>query len=46
MVEEKRGAADARRLRWFYQDPLIFIGSLFVINALMLVVFAGFLGWI
>ncbi|MCK5481084.1 MAG: hypothetical protein KAJ06_08055, partial [Gammaproteobacteria bacterium] len=32
MVENARGAADTRRLRWFYQHPLIFIGSLFVIS--------------
>lgn len=32
MVEKARGVADKRKLRWFYQHPLIFIGSLFVIS--------------
>ena len=38
MVEDKRGAADARRLRWFYQHPLIFIGSLFVISVSLIII--------
>jgi len=38
MVEDNRGAAGALRLRWFYQHPLIFIGSLFVISISLIII--------
>ena len=38
MVENKRDAAGARGLRWFYQHPLIFIGGLFVISISLIII--------
>ena len=38
MAENTRGAAGTRRLRWFYQHPLIFIGSLFVISITLIMI--------
>ena len=32
MVDRHREATGTRRLKWFYQHPLVFIGSLFVIS--------------
>ncbi|MDH3900815.1 MAG: adenylate/guanylate cyclase domain-containing protein, partial [Gammaproteobacteria bacterium] len=37
MVDSHQDAADTRRLRWFYQHPLVFIGSLFVISISLIV---------
>ncbi len=37
MVDSRRGTADTRRLKWFYQHPLVFIGSLFVISISLIV---------
>ncbi|UCC55647.1 MAG: adenylate/guanylate cyclase domain-containing protein [Gammaproteobacteria bacterium] len=37
MGNSHRSAADNRRLKWFYQHPLVFIGSLFVISISLIV---------
>jgi class 3 adenylate cyclase len=37
MVDSHRDAAATRRLRWFYQHPLLFIGLLFVISISLIV---------
>lgn len=37
MVENTQGTAGIRRLSWFYQHPLIFIGSLFVISISLII---------
>ncbi len=38
MVEDKRSAVSTRRLKWFYQHPLIFIGSLLVLSVSLIIV--------
>jgi class 3 adenylate cyclase len=38
MVEKTRDTADTGRLRWFYQHPLVFIGSLFLISISLIIV--------
>ncbi|MDX2418392.1 MAG: adenylate/guanylate cyclase domain-containing protein [Xanthomonadales bacterium] len=38
MVEHTRGVVATRRLKWFYQHPLIFIGSLFVISITLIII--------
>jgi class 3 adenylate cyclase len=37
MVDSRDGTASTRRLKWFYQHPLVFIGSLFVISISLIV---------
>jgi class 3 adenylate cyclase len=34
----QRGAADKRKLKWFYQHPLVFIGSLFAISICLIAI--------
>lgn len=37
MADSHRDAAASRRLEWFYQHPLVFIGLLFVISISLIV---------
>ena len=38
MVDKAQGVTDTRKLRWFYQHPLVFIGSLFLISLCLIAV--------
>jgi class 3 adenylate cyclase len=38
MVEETQDTASTGKLRWFYQHPLVFIGSLFLISISLIII--------